>query len=339
MSSDPGPPPRPLRLLFLADDREDYLADGVLHGLRQLPHLEVLDWPRKDCLYEGGRACRVAPQFAVRGGGFSLYGLLQEPPGGIDRSQIWRRLEGGWFEAVVLSNVWRQWGLLLQWRELLARLPLLLLDGDDDERLYPRSGTRLRQFGLGTGLSRLLQAPTTHMFKREFTPRSRAWGLRLQLHPLGFSIPEVAIVASVPSKTQIFPSHIVDGELRVRVGGSASYAFADEAAYRADLGTSRFGITTRRAGWDCLRHYEIAASGTIPCFRDLQRKPSRCAPHGLLDGVNCLSYSSAEGLLARINRLSPGQEAQLQQRALAWARGQSTRIRAMELLSLIGYDH
>jgi hypothetical protein len=327
---------RSLRLLFLTDDREDYLADGVLHGLRQLPHVELVDWPRKDCLYKGGRHCRVAPKFAVRGGGFSLYGLLQESAGEIDRSQIWRRLEGGWFDAVVISNVWRQWGLLLQWQQLLTRLPLLLLDGDDDERLYPRSGTRLRQFGLGTGLDRLLQAPSTHIFKREFTPRSRAWGLRLQLHHLGFSIPETAVVASVPLKTQLFPAHIVDEELCIRVGGSASYAFADEAAYRADLGASRFGITTRRAGWDCLRHYEIAASGTIPCFRDLLRKPPRCAPHGLIDGVNCLSYSSVDELLGRIKGLSPSQEALLQQRALAWAGASSTKQRAIELLSLGG---
>ncbi|NBU71575.1 MAG: glycosyltransferase family 1 protein, partial [Bacteroidetes bacterium] len=107
-----------------------------------------------------------------------------------------------------------------------------------------------------------------------------------------------------------------------------------EAAYRADLGASRFGITTRRAGWDCLRHYEIAASGTIPCFRDLHRKPPRCAPHGLVDGLNCLSYSSGDQLLARINRLSPAQEAKLQTEALAWARASSTKQRAMVLLSL-----
>ena len=49
---------RPLRLLFLTDDREDYLADGVLHGLRSLDGVAVVDVPRKECLYVGeiGRA-------------------------------------------------------------------------------------------------------------------------------------------------------------------------------------------------------------------------------------------------------------------------------------------
>jgi hypothetical protein len=323
-----------LRLLFLTDDREDYLADGLLHGLRQLPDVELVDWPRKDCLYTGGRVCARAPEYGVRGGGFSLYGLLDEPKAGINRNQIWRRLEGGWFNAVIIGNVWRQWGLLVQWRELLARQPLLLLDGDDDQRLYPCSGTRFRQFGVGSGATRLLQQSSTYYFKREFTSRTRRWGLRLQLHQIGFSIPEQVILDCLPKKTKLFPSHIVDHELCERIGASSSYAFADEAAYRNDLACSRFGITTRRAGWDCLRHYEIAASGTIPCFRDLQLKPPLCAPHGLKDGVNCISYRNADQLMQRIENLSAHTTRILQHNALAWAKANCTRERANYLLKL-----
>jgi len=321
-----------LRILFLTDDREDYLADGLLHGLRELPSVELVDYPRKECMYEGGRKSSVAPEFGVRGGGFSLYGLLQEPPGGIDRSQIYRRLEAGWFDAVVLSNLWRQWGLLMQWRELLARQPLLLLDGDDDERLYPRSGTRFRQFGFANGLNALLQTADTHIYKRELTNRSKPWGLCLQVHPLGFSIPAAVIFDSVPAKTQMFQTHIVDRELLELTAGSKEHFFVDESAYRSDLGAARFGITTRRAGWDCLRHYEIAASGTIPCFRDLNNKPPKCAPHGLVDGFNCLSYSSAADLHSRIKHLTDNDELFMQQHALVWAHQSSTTMRAQQLL-------
>ena len=321
-----------LRILFLTNDREDYLADGLLHGLRQLPGLEVVDYPRKECMYEGGRQCKVAPEFGVRGGGFSLYGVLTEPQGGIDRSFIWQRLAAGWFDAVLIGNVWRQWGFLLQWRELFAAQPLLLLDGDDDQRLYPRSGTRLRQFGIGTGLTNLLELPSTHMFKRELTNRSRKWGLRLNVHPLAFSIPESLISLKLPNKSQLFPSHIVDRDLSTKLGASANYVFADEQSYRSDLASSRFGITTRRAGWDCLRHYEIAAAGAVICFRDLAQKPVGCAPHGLIDGLNCISYGSSDDLLKRINALSLQEEVELQSLALAWAQSSSTKNRSLQLL-------
>ena len=321
-----------LRILFLTNDREDYLADGLLHGLRQLPGLEVVDYPRKECMYEGGRQCKVAPEFGVRGGGFSLYGVLTEPQGGIDRSFIWQRLAAGWFDAVLIGNVWRQWGFLLQWRELFAAQPLLLLDGDDDQRLYPRSGTRLRQFGIGTGFTNLLELPSTHMFKMELTNRSRKWGLRLNVHPLAFSIPESLISLKLPNKSQLFPSHIVDRDLSNKLGASANYVFADEQSYRSDLASSRFGITTRRAGWDCLRHYEIAAAGAVICFRDLAQKPVGCAPHGLIDGLNCISYGSSDDLLKRINALSLQEEVELQSLALAWAQSSSTKNRSLQLL-------
>jgi len=297
-----------------------------------LPGVELVDYPRKECMYEGGRHCRVAPELGVRGGGFSLYGLLKEPEGGIDRSFIWQRLAAGWFDAVLVSNVWRQWGLLLQWRELLAMQSLLLLDGDDDQRLYPRSGTRVRQFGIGTGLTNLLQLPNTHMFKRELTNRSRKWGLGLNVHPLAFSIPESLISQQLPNKSQLFPSHIVDQNLSNKLGASSNYVFADEQSYRSDLASSRFGITTRRAGWDCLRHYEIAAAAAVICFRDLEQKPVSCAPHGLIEGLNCISYGSSEDLLSHIDKLSVQQELDLQNSALAWAKSSSTKNRALQLL-------
>ena len=36
---------------------------------------------------------------------------------------------------------------------------------------------------------------------------------------------------------------------------------------------SLFSLTYRKTGWDCLRHYEILASGSIPLFLDLEKCP------------------------------------------------------------------
>ena len=104
----------------------------------------------------------------------------------------------------------------------------------------------------------------------------------------------------------------------------------------ADLRRSRFGITTKRKGWDALRHYEIAAAGTVPCFRDLGRKPPRCAPHGLVPGRNCLSYTGADDLLAQVDGLEGERYRALATGALDWARANNTRRRAQELLSVLG---
>jgi len=322
-----------MRILFLTDDREDYLADSLLHGLRQLIGIELVDYPRKDILYKGHPD---VPRSSIRGGGFTLYKLLDEPETSTKRHQIWQQLETGLFDAVIISNIWRQWGLLLQWRSLLKQQSLILLDGDDDERHYPTSGTRYRMFGIGTGLKNLLEQPSTRIFKREWTKQTRFNPKKIKVHETSFSIPEEKIISAIPEKQTMFPRHIVDREIAQHIGGITDYDFTQEDDYRKNLAESRFGITLRRGGWDCLRHYEIAAAGAIPCFRNLLKKPPQCAPHGLRDGVNCIAYEDIDQLLKRLQALTPKQELAMRLKALQWAKDNSTRERALELLDRAG---
>jgi hypothetical protein len=157
------------------------------------------------------------------------------------------------------------------------------------------------------------------------------------LQPIAFSIPEEKIVTEPPPKTKQFPTHVVDREVADRVRASPAYAFDRESDYYDDLRASRFGVTTRRAGWDCLRHYELAASGCVVCFRDLDRKPPMCAPHGLEIGRNCLTYRDADDLLRRLDAVTDGEYEKLQAGALDWARANSTRRRAEDFLRTMGF--
>jgi hypothetical protein len=185
-------------------------------------------------------------------------------------------------------------------------------------------------------------------FKREWTeesrfsllpavaPRSlmRRLSAPSNLRRTSFSVPAEKIVGSAPHKTKEFPTHIVDEEVCARVPGArASHAFSNEADYYADLQASRFGITTKRSGWDCLRHYEITANGAVPCFRALHSKPDTCAPHGL-DDTNTIVYRDADELMRRIERLTDAEYLRLQANALAWARANTSVARADEVISI-----
>lgn len=83
--------------------------------------------------------------------------------------------------------------------------------------------------------------------------------------PISFSIPECKIVKEIPAKTQLLATNIP--------GKSETYIFPTEAEYYADYQRSVFAITHKKAGWDCLRHYEILANGCIPYFTDLSECP------------------------------------------------------------------
>lgn len=316
-------------ILFLTESREDYLADSLLHGLISLG-LDVVDYPRKEVLYERKHQSQSTSHLGVRGHGFTLYGSLPHRP--VDRTLLIQRLEAGLFDLVVLGQVWRQWGQLLDLAPLLQSVPVVLLDGDDDRRLFHHSATRLRRYGWQPFP---IRSGRCFYFKREWYGDCSS---RSRVLPASFSIPEQKIrsIGSV-SKTQRLASHCVDPEVAQVCGLQTSYAFASENAYYQDLASSRYAVTTKRGGWDCLRHYEIAAAGALPCFRDLQEKPDTCAPHGLLPGVNCVSYQNWTDLRAQLDSLdsNPTYYSRLLNAAGVWIRSYSTTAAAKRLLDAV----
>jgi len=87
------------------------------------------------------------------------------------------------------------------------------------------------------------------------------------LFPITFSIPECKIInpVDIPIKTK-FLSSIIPGNM-------ATYTFANEQDYYNEYRVSMFATTTKKSGWDCMRHYEIIANGCVPYFPDLENCP------------------------------------------------------------------
>jgi len=51
------------------------------------------------------------------------------------------------------------------------------------------------------------------------------------------------------------------------------YAFDDEDAYLKEYSSAALALTHRKAGWDCFRHVEILAAGSVPLMPDIQAIP------------------------------------------------------------------
>jgi hypothetical protein len=335
------------RVLFLGHNKVDYLADGLFHGLRSVLGPAALDYPKREIAYAG-----YPPEALrrLRGHGFGLYGLLEDLS--LDRTEVPARLARGEFDLVVVGDIWRDFGFYIEALRPLQRLGAVgrtrvaLVDGTDSPALYP-NGRRFWRVPAWWGLPR---AQTRFpYYKREWrgwTATFRSYGAvppfvpgaarRLRnIRPIAFSFPAEKTLDQPPPKTKDWPLHVVDAEVAKHVGAHTYYAFDAEEDYYADLRASRFGVTTKRAGWDCLRHYEIAANGAVPCFRALQRKPATNAPHGL-DASNSISYRSWGDLRRQVEALSDQRYRELQQGALRWARANSTRERAAGFLQSMG---
>lgn len=333
----------PTKILFITAEQPDYLSGTLLHGLREMDAVEVVDYPRYEHLYDDAPD---ATRMRTHGHGFTAFYRQSEPP--IDRAHVWARAAAGEFDLIVFGDIDRCFGLWAsEGLPLVGKVPVAIVDGSDPQTTYPKT-LRFWRHHYWWFLPRAGRAD--FRFKRELGPwthRSEAYfmlpawlGRRIGpshgTKPIAFSIPADNLVADVPAKTQRFPTHIVDAEVSERLDAQTGYAFESEADYYADLRASRFGITTKKAGWDCMRHYELAASAAIPCFRALSKKPAQCAPHGLVDGVNCIDYGDADDLFAKLDRLSADDERQLAEGALEWARSNTTRARAAEFLAACG---
>ena len=54
----------------------------------------------------------------------------------------------------------------------------------------------------------------------------------------------------------------------------STYIYQAEKEYYRQYSRSLFAFTMKKAGWDCMRHYEILASNSVPYFWGIENKPS-----------------------------------------------------------------
>ena len=315
------------KILYINSPKNDFLADSFLIGLKSLFPGAIYEWPVNRFVYHSEND---SGNQKMHGIGFTLYRIL-DPETAIDFDS---GMDLNEFSLIIFGDIYRQESEFRQLQPFLNFSNTLILDGEDTPALFPYYFPPWKK-----PYSLFFPRLERHFIylKREIIPSRTQYyrffkllpgwlakkiSLPENLLPVSFSIPETKIFSGgLPVKTKDFPRHIVDPEVCAAVPGSVSrYAFDNESAYYADLQQSRFGITMKRGGWDCLRHYEIAANGAVPCFRNLQDKPVTCAPHGLEDGKNCISYRSFRDLKSRIDGLSEKDYRQLQEGAMAWVK-------------------
>lgn len=85
------------------------------------------------------------------------------------------------------------------------------------------------------------------------------------LHPITFSISASKVIDTIPTKTKLVSSLIP--------GNTSTYIYSTETDYYNEYRQSMFATTTKKGGWDCMRHYEILANGSIPYFPNLEACP------------------------------------------------------------------
>ena len=94
------------------------------------------------------------------------------------------------------------------------------------------------------------------------------------VYSLSYAVPREIVVEQVDEhKYWDFPPFVPENSKTAHWAGKL-----DEPFYNLVLQKSRYAYTSRRGDWDCYRHYEILAQGTIPYFPDLELCNTKCLP-------------------------------------------------------------
>ena len=213
----------------------DYQNDLVFYGLRELFGDDVVDSTQILTLYKEYEN-KINPQHMW--GKMTTFWLIGE--NNIDRSNIEEKIKDRYYDLIIYGAIKR----CKQYYDLVSKYypdnKIILIDGNDEPELDPLY--------------------TKHLyFKRELQESHP------NLLPITFGIPTCKLAEPNKNKTQEYATCIP--------GQPETYIFKSERLYYEDYQKSYYGVTMKKAGWDCMRHYEILGNYCLPYFIGLEDCP------------------------------------------------------------------
>jgi len=219
-----------------------YLTDMLLHGLRRKFGDDVVDYERSWWMYENDFGPDKLDPKIYCPRGFTIYRTLTDDH--IDRTDVESKIKNQYYDLIIFG--YTHYGLRPgSWNLVTSYYPknkIAWIDGGD----------------LWSDLQQE-KIDKTIYFKREiYYPLPG-------IHPINFAIPIEKIGTIYREKT----NYLAPMDPR----NKSSYIYDDERSYYEQYSSSLFGITTKKNGWDCVRHYEIMANNCIPLFLDINNCP------------------------------------------------------------------
>ena len=257
-----------MKILYItANQRNDFMSDTVFHGLKSLFGDDVIDLNPIWYMYNTVDKPSLINQ--LHGRGFTLAGTIQSSE--VDRTDIDHKIKNNHFDLIVYGAIYRCLDKLELVLKHYPKNKIIFIDGDDVTDIQtPEPITQFPSACLDRYSIHIQQPSIVDKglyFKRELTvDYARRYPY---IFPITFGIPAEKIVNSNSiEKSKLLATN--------RPGSVDTLVFYTEHDYYQDYQQSLFGLTWKKAGWDCLRHYEIMANGCIPLFLDIKQCPSTC---------------------------------------------------------------
>lgn len=225
-----------MKILYLTKgDHVDYQNDCLLIGLKELFGSDVVDYNKQSHNYETFNEQEAKKLYGM---GMSVTRVL--PDLEVDRTDITKKIKNKYFDYIVYGSIWRCSDYVNKILEYYPPNKIIAVDGEDETNIN-------KVYDLGI-----------LYFKRELTFKHD------RLFPISFALPTSKVNFNKNKKKDF--SHITPLNRK-------TYIYNNETDYYNDYNEARFGVTLKKAGWDCMRHYEILGNGCLPYFLDINKCP------------------------------------------------------------------
>lgn len=212
----------------------------IFHGLHSLFGNNVVD---SKCLwYMYKQYTPPEVKHNLYGKGFTVYSTLDNDD--IDRTDIEIKIKSKFYDLIIYGSVHRCRDFLDLIIATYPKNKIAFLDGEDKPTIM--SFFPMNNFPY---------------FKRELLAKQN------NIFPISFSIPKEKVLTNFTNVTKKkFSAQIIPWDRN-------TYIYNDEISYYKNYQESYYGITIKKGGWDCLRHYEILANYCMPYFIHLENCP------------------------------------------------------------------
>ena len=231
-----------MKILYLTKgDHVDYQNDCLHIGLKELFGADVVDYNKQSHNY-----VTYDEQAAKKlyGMGMSVTRVL--PDLEVDRTDITSKIKNKYFDYIVYGSIWRCEDHIEKILQYYPKNKVIAVDGEDETNIH-------KVFDLGI-----------LYFKRELIHNHN------RLFPISFAIPTSKVNFN-KTKTKDFSF--------ITPLNKKTYIYTNETDYYNDYNEARMGVTAKKAGWDCMRHYEILGNGCLPYFIDIEKCPEQTMVH------------------------------------------------------------
>ena len=231
----------------------DYLDECVLIGLKELFGSQVVDVNKKLSLYTD---YPDEMKYRLYGRGYTLTQNIE--PHECDRDDIENKIRNKFYDYVVYAKIENCNDYFDLVYEHYPKNRIALLDGGDWMNIHPSV------------------TYDTMFFKREcFLGMSNVNYSKYfnNIKPISFAFPTKRITRSQNKSKLLSTINPLDRTTYFDKDNPSEYKFKTEKEYYEEYQSSKFAITCQKAGWDCLRHYEIIGNGCIPLFHRVENAP------------------------------------------------------------------